>query len=74
MNSSTLRHQLQCVDDRILTTERSLRRLEELVAKLGEGDEDRLEAERQLVHLRKIKSSFDTAREDLVEQLTSLVR
>ena len=62
MRMSTLRTQLRGVENSILTTELSIKRLEDLIAKLDETGEGREEAERQLASLRDLKSSFDQIR------------
>jgi hypothetical protein len=72
MKMSTLRVQLRSVEDNLLTTQVSIRRLEHLVAELAEDDADRLEAERQLVHLRSVRSAFEEIRSGLVTKLQSI--
>jgi hypothetical protein len=73
MNSDTIRLQLRGIDDGILTTERSIRRLEDVVRILSETDEDRLEEERQLRRLREVLRSFDEIRADLIRKLQGSV-
>jgi len=67
MKMSTLSHQLRSVEDNLLTTQLSIARLEHLVAELAENNEDRLEAEHQLVHLRGVRSAFEEIRSGLAK-------
>lgn len=71
---STLRVQLGTIDDGLLTTERSIRSLEHLIAQLDEQDEDRQEAQRQLVHLSGMRRRLEAIRSNLVSELTRAER
>ena len=71
MKMSTLRLQLRTVEDNILTTQLGIGRLERLVARLAENHEERLEAERQLAHLRCVQSEFAQIRSGLIMKFES---
>lgn len=69
MTMSTLRVQLGAIDDGLLTAERSIRRLEHLIGQLDEDEEDRQEAQRQLVHLSGMRRRLEAIRSNLVTEL-----
>ena len=69
MRMSAIRVQLGAIDDALLTTERSIQRLEHLIVQLDEEDEDRQEAQRQLVHLSGVRRRFEMIRAKLVSEL-----
>lgn len=66
---SPLRVQIGAIDDGLLTTERSIRRLEHLISQLDEEDEDRQEAQRQLVQLDGVRRRFESLRSSLANEL-----
>jgi hypothetical protein len=70
MRTSTIRVQLGAIDDGLLTTERSIQRLEQLIGQLGLEDEDRQEAQRQLVHMTGMRRRFEMIRASLVSELS----
>ena len=69
MTMSTLRVQLGAIEDGLLTAERSIRRLEHLIAQLDENDEDRQEAQRQLVHICGMRRRLQAIHSNLVSEL-----
>jgi hypothetical protein len=69
---STVRQQLRGVESSILTTDRSISRLEDLIVKLDENDPETVEAERQLAHLHNLKRSLEALRASLVKRLENL--
>jgi hypothetical protein len=71
MKTSSLQVQLGAIDDGLLTTDRSIQKLEHLIVQLGEKDEDREGAERLLVHLAGMRRRFETVRMSLVRELAS---
>jgi hypothetical protein len=71
---SSLRVQLGAIDDGLITNERSIQRVEHLIVRLSEGDEDRERARRLLVHLTGIRRRFEAIRLDLVNELAKADR
>ena len=71
MKISTLRLQFRSLEDNLLTTQVNIGRLECLVAGLSENDDDRLEVERQLMHLRYIQSALEEIRSGLIAKFES---
>ena len=69
MKTSSLQVQLGAIDDGLLTTDRSIQKLEHLIVQLGEKDEDREGAERLLVHFAGMRRRFEIVRMSLVSEL-----
>jgi hypothetical protein len=69
MRMSSLRVQLGAIDDGLITNERSIQRVEHLIVRLSEEDEDREGAQRLLVHLTGIRRRFEAIRLNLLNEL-----
>jgi hypothetical protein len=69
MKTSSLQVQLGAIDDGLLTTDRSIQKLEHLILQLGENNEDREGAERLLGHFAGMRRRFEAVRTSLVGEL-----
>jgi hypothetical protein len=69
MNISSLRTQLGAIDDGLLTTDRSLQKLETLISQLAGHTEDQQGAQRLLLHFAGMRRRFETLRTSLIDEL-----
>ncbi len=72
MKMSTLKQELRGIEGSILAADQAIKRLEALIAKMGEHDEERPEAERQLASRRSFKNSLEEMRASLLTELERL--
>lgn len=57
------------IDDGLLTTDRSIQKVEQLIGQLGEKDEDMQSVERLLMHFAGMRRRLEAVRACLVAEL-----